>query len=346
MGASILLGILIIAFGAFSSGSFSIPFDKVTKWKWEISWLTFSVFAYLIVPLIICVIVAPNFMRIYQTIPSGNLMFIFILGCVYGLANLTFGLSLRYLGVALGFCISLGLMMVIGTLLPPLIDGQMSRMFEGNGGVLLISGLIVSCIGIGITAFAGILKSRKLETLKGEKANAGFDLRKGLFAALFVGVTGSSMSLGFEQGKMIADETVKSGTPELFARCPVFVLFFAGSLLSTLIWCIYLGIKNNSLSDYYKGESKTLIANYAMCAFASFLWFINYIFYGMGTSKLGEFTFVAWGILMSLTIVCATIWGFFRGEWKGIEFNIKRLVWLGLAVLMTASFMIGISGQK
>jgi len=346
MGASILLGILIIAFGAFSSGSFSIPFDKVTKWKWEISWLTFSVFAYLIVPLIICVIVAPNFMRIYQTIPSGNLMFIFILGCVYGLANLTFGLSLRYLGVALGFCISLGLMMVIGTLLPPLIDGQMSRMFEGNGGVLLISGLIVSCIGIGITAFAGILKSRKLETLKGEKANAGFDLRKGLFAALFVGVTGSSMSLGFEQGKMIADETVKAGTPELFARCPVFVLFFAGSLLSTLIWCIYLGIKNNSLSDYYKGESKTLIANYAMCAFASFLWFINYIFYGMGTSKLGEFTFVAWGILMSLTIVCATIWGFFRGEWKGIEFNIKRLVWLGLAVLMTASFMIGISGQK
>ena len=145
---------------------------------------------------------------------------------------------------------------------------------------------------------------------------------------------------------MIADETVKAGTPELFARCPVFVLFFAGSLLSTLIWCIYLGIKNNSLSDYYKGESKTLIANYAMCAFASFLWFINYIFYGMGTSKLGEFTFVAWGILMSLTIVCATVWGFFRGEWKGIGFNIKRLVWLGLAVLMTASFMIGISGQK
>jgi len=346
MSASILLGILIIAIGAFSSGSFSIPFDKVTKWKWEISWLTFSVFAYLIVPLIICVVVAPNFIKIYQTIPSGNLWLIFILGAVYGLANLTFGLSLRYLGVALGFCISLGLMMVIGTLLPPLIDGQMSRMFEGNGGVLLISGLIVSCIGIGITAFAGILKSRKLETLKGEKANAGFDLRKGLFAALFVGVTGSSMSLGFEQGKMIADETVKSGTPELFARCPVFVLFFAGSLLSTLIWCIYLGIKNNSLSDYYKGESKTLIANYAMCAFASFLWFINYIFYGMGTSKLGEFTIVAWGILMSLTIVCATVWGFFRGEWKGIEFNIKRLVWLGLALLMTASFMIGISGQK
>lgn len=344
MTANILLGMLIIATGAFSSGSFSIPFDKVTKWKWENSWLTFSVFAYLIVPLIICVIVAPDFINIYKKIPSNNLWLIFILGAVYGLANLTFGLSLRYLGVALGFCISLGLMMVIGTLLPPMIDGRMSRMFEGNGGILLVSGLIVSCIGIGITAYAGILKSRKLETLKGEKANAGFDLRKGLLAALFVGLAGSSMSLGFEQGSMMAAETVKAGTPELFAKCPVFVLFFAGSLLSTLIWCIYLGIKNNSLGDYYKGEPKTLIANYAMCAFASFLWFINYIFYGMGTSKMGEFTFVAWGILMSLTIVCATIWGFFRGEWKGIEFKIKAFVWLGLAVLIAASFLIGISG--
>src|SRR5512136_2299501 len=161
MSTSILLGILIIAIGAFSSGSFSIPFDKVTKWKWENSWLTFSFFAYLIVPLIICLIVAPHFMEIYKKIASGNLLLIFILGAAYGLANLTFGLSLRYLGVALGFCISLGLMMVIGTLLPPLIDGRMSRMFEGNGGILLISGLVVSCIGIGITAYAGILKSRK-----------------------------------------------------------------------------------------------------------------------------------------------------------------------------------------
>jgi len=344
MNTNVLLGILIIAIGAFSSGSFSIPFDKVTQWKWENSWLIFSVFAYLIVPLIICLMVAPNFLAIYQTIPSDNLWLIFILGAVYGLANLKFGLSLRYLGVALGFCISLGLMMVIGTLLPPLIDGRMSKMFEGNGGILLILGLIVSCIGIGITAWSGILKSRKLEGLKGVKANANFDLRKGLFAALFVGLTGSSMSLGFEQGKLITEETVKAGTPVLFAKCPVFVLFFAGSLLSTLVWCIYLGIKNNSLGYYYKGRSKTLVTNYALCALASFLWFINYIFYGMGTSKLGEFSFVAWGTLMSLTIVCATVWGFFRGEWKGIEFKIKRLVWLGLAVLITASFLIGISG--
>ncbi len=344
MNTSILFGILIIAIGAFASGSFSIPFDKVTNWKWENSWLTFSVFGYLVVPLIICLIVAPNFMEIYRTIPSGNLWLIFILGAVYGLANLTFGLSLRYLGVALGFCISLGLMMVIGTLLPPMIDGRLSRMFEGNGGILLISGLVVSCIGIGITAYAGILKSRKLESLKGMKANDDFDLRKGLFAAMFVGITGSSMSLGFEQGKMIVEETVKAGTPELFAKCPVFVLFFAGSLLSTLVWCLYLGIKNNSLDDYYKGESRTLISNYILCALASFLWFINYIFYGMGTSKLGEFSFVAWGILMSLTIVCATVWGFFRGEWKGIEFKIKGFVWLGLAMLITASFLIGISG--
>jgi len=344
MSASVLFGILIIATGAFSSGSFSIPFDKVTQWKWENSWLTFSVFAYLIVPLIICLIVTPNFLAIYQKIPSANLWLIFILGAVYGLANLTFGLSLRYLGVALGFCISLGLMMVIGTLLPPIIDGRMSKMFEGNGCVLLVSGLLFLFICIGLKAYAGVFKSRKLETLKGEKANANFDLRKGLFAALFVGVTGSSMSLGFEQGRLIAEETMKAGTPELFAKSPVFVLFFAGSLLSTLIWCIYLGIKNNSLVEYYKGERKTLVTNYAMCVLASFLWFINYIFYGMGTSKLGEFSFVAWGILMSLTIVCATVWGFFRGEWKGIDFKIRGLVWLGLAVLITASFLIGISG--
>lgn len=144
MSANILRGILIVAIVAFFSGSFSNPFYKVTRWKCENSWLTIRLFTHLILPLILCLMVSLNFMEMFLTVPVSNLLLIFILGAVYGLANLTFTLSLRHL----------------------------------------------------------------IETLKGAKANVDFNLRKRLFAALFADIIGSSMSLGFEQGKKIAVEAV------------------------------------------------------------------------------------------------------------------------------------------
>jgi L-rhamnose-H+ transport protein len=276
-------------------------------------------------------------------VPGKTLGWIFLMGAVYGVANLTFGLSLRYLGLALGYALSLGLMMAIGTLVPPMIDGRFSQLFDGNAGVLLISGIVVSLIGIGISGYAGFLKSKQSKNTG--DVNKEFNIWKGVASALFVGVTGSSAALGIEQGLPIATASVENGVNPLFQDSAVFLVLYSGSFLTTLIWCMYSIIKNKTMRSFVQSDGHSLWKNYLACACAGLFWFISFVFLGMGKSQMGELSFVAWGILMSMTIVFATVWGLYRKEWRGVSTKIYLLMWTGLIVLIAASFLIGLSAN-
>lgn len=337
---------MLIAAGAFTSGSFAIPFGKIREWKWETYWLIYSIGAYTIFPLTACLIFAPQFMDLYRSLPSDVVVKVFLSGIVYGIGNLSFGLSLRYLGLSLGYALSLGLMLAIGTLVPPLIDGRLSEMIGRSGGNLLIAGVIIACAGIALSGWAGFMKDKIISDSDKKKSVSEFSLLKGVLAALLVGVTGSAMSLGFEQGIPVSVAAEKSGIDPLFVTMPVMILLLSGTLITTLVWCIWLGIRNRSLRDYSDSKlGKGLIMNYLFALLAGFLWFSQFILFGMGKSKMGEFTFTSWGILMALTIVFATLWGLYRKEWKGAPAKIWIIMVLSLLIIIASSFMIGISGS-
>lgn len=346
MNFSILAGILLIALGAFSSGSFAVPFGKIRGWEWETYWMVFSLGAYILFPLTACLIFSPGFVQIIRATSSETVVIVFLLGAVYGIGNLSFGLALRYLGLSLGYALSLGLMLAIGTLIPPVIDGRLQVMIQNSGGTLLILGVIVACIGIALSAWAGILKDKHVSDAKKQESIGEFDLVKGSMAAVLVGITGSAMSLGFEQGLPISDMAAQQGVDPLFTMMPLMIVLYAGTFVTTLVWCVYLGTKNKSLKNYKMAESsKVLIYNYLFGLLAGLLWFSQFIVYGMGKSKMGPFTFTSWGILMALTIVFATVWGLFRNEWKGASRKVYVLMVFSLIIIIVSSFMIGISGS-
>jgi L-rhamnose-H+ transport protein len=346
MEKNILFGLILIAMGAFSSGSFAIPFGKIKGWEWESYWLIYSIGAYIIFPLIACLIFVPEFVNIYKAMPSGVLLRVFLLGIVYGIGNLSFGLSLRYLGISLGYALSLGLMLAIGTLIPPLIDGRLTIMIARSGGNLLIIGVLVASCGIALSGWAGFLKDRRISGSEKQRNISEFNFLKGLFAAILVGITGSAISLGFEQGLSIAEYAEKTGVNPLFTTMPVMLLLLSGTLITTIIWCVYLGLKNNSLGNFIKaGTTVSLSLNYIFALLAGFLWFIQFILYGMGKSKMGPFTFTSWGILMALTIVFATLWGLYRKEWKGAPLKVYLIMIVSLIIIIISSYLIGISGS-
>ena len=343
---NIIFGILLIATGAFSAGSFAVPFGRIKGWKWESYWMVFSLGAYIIMPFLACLVFTPDFLSIIGSTPGNTLVVVFILGAVYGIGNLSFGLALRYLGLSLGYALSLGLMLAIGTLIPPLIDGQLNVMIESSGGNLLLAGIAVAAVGIAFSAWAGIAKDKSVGREKQLESIGEFNLVKGILAALLVGVTGSAMALGFEQGLPISGVAELSGIDPLFSMMPVYLVLLLGTFVSTLVWCIFLGFKNKSIKDYISPKnSKILMLNYGFGLLAGLLWFSQFIFYGMGKSKMGPFTFTSWGILMALTIGFAAVWGLIRGEWKGAPIRIYIIMALSLLILIAASFMIGISGS-
>jgi L-rhamnose-H+ transport protein len=346
MSLTILSGMILIAAGAFSAGSFAIPFGKVRNWKWETYWFVYSFGAYTLFPLAACLIFVPGFTGIYRTIPSSLLMKVFLLGALYGIGNLSFGLSLRYLGISLGYALSLGLILAIGTLVPPVLDGRLRIMIDSSGGNLLITGVAVACVGIALSGFAGYIRDRLLTGRNERQADSEFNFIKGISAAVLVGITGSAMSLGMEQGRPIADFFEKSGTDPLFTTIPVMLVLLSGTLVTTIVWCFYLGIRNGSIREYVNRLSPGVLSgNYLFALLAGLLWFMQFIFYGMGKSKMGPFTFTSWGILVGLTIVFATLWGLYRKEWKGTPSRVILLMTLAMIVIILSSYLIGISGS-
>jgi len=308
--------------------------------------MVFSVGAYILFPLTACLVFAPDFILIIRSTSSETVITVFLLGAVYGVGNLSFGLALRYLGLSLGYALSLGLMLAIGTLIPPMIDGRLQVMMQNSGGMLLILGVVIACFGIALSAWAGILKDKHVSEEKKHETIGEFNLVKGALAAVLVGITGSAMSLGFEQGLPISEMASKQGVNPLFTMMPVLIVLFAGTFVTTIIWCFYLGSKNKSLKNYISAESSNVLTyNYLFGLLAGLLWFGQFIVYGMGKSKMGPFTFTSWGILMALTIVFATVWGLLRKEWKGAPTKIYILMALSLLIIIVSSFIIGISGS-
>jgi L-rhamnose-H+ transport protein len=346
MNLTVISGIFLIALGAFSSGSFAVPFGKIKNWNWETYWMVFSSGAYILFPLVSCFVLAPGFVTVIRSTSSATILTVFLLGALYGVGNLSFGLALRYLGLSLGYALSLGIMLGIGTLIPPLIDGRLKMMMESHGGELLIWGIIVAFLGIAVSAWSGIQKDRQVSEVKKRETVSEFNIIKGVIAALVVGVTGSAMSLGFEQAVPLSDTALRLGVNPLFTMMPVMLVLLSGTFVTTVIWCFYMGLKNKSLKNYTTaGFPGIQASNYLFGLLAGLLWFVQFIFYGMGKSKMGPFTFTSWGILMALTIVFATVWGLIRNEWKGVSLKVYALMILSLVIIIISSFMIGVSGS-
>jgi L-rhamnose-H+ transport protein len=336
-----MLGLLLIFIGAFSSGSFAVPFGGIKGWKWENYWLSTGLFSFIVLPIIVCLLLVNNFGQLISVVPSSDFWAIFIMGAVYGIGSLTFGLSMRYLGLSLGYALSLGLMAAIGTLVPPALDGRFGMLIETYNGNMVLIGILISLLGIAGIAIAGYQKDQ-FNSKKAKDENNEFDFKKGVIAAVLTGVLASAMSLGIEKGNGVSKLAIESGTNPLFSGNPTMLIMLLGTFVTTLVWCAYLMIKNKTLVEFKNYSIAISFKNIAMTGLAGSLWYLQFIFFGAGKSFLGQYTFAAWGILMAFTIVIAMLWGLFKGEWKGIPSKTRMIMFISLGIIVVGTFIIGL----
>lgn len=335
-----ILGLLLIFLGAFSSGSFAVPFGGVKGWTWENYWLSTGLFSFIVLPLIVCLLLVNDFGELMTQISFNDFSSIFLLGAVYGIGSLTFGLSMRYLGLSLGYALSLGLMAAIGTLVPPALDGRFYMLIETFHGNMVLLGILISLIGIAGIAVSGYQKDQFNSKKEKEETNE-FDFKKGVVAAVMTGVLASAMSLGIERGNVVSQLAADTGTNPLFSGNPTMLIMLLGTFVTTLIWCTFLMFKNKSLIEFKNYSLSVSVKNLALTALAGLLWYVQFIFFGAGKSMMGKYTFAAWGILMSFTIVVAMLWGLFKGEWKGLPSKTRYTMFVSLGIILVGTFIIG-----
>jgi L-rhamnose-H+ transport protein len=346
-----ILGVIFHFVGGAASGSFYIPFKKVKGWAWESYWIVGGLFSWLIVPPIAANLTVPGFAEIIRNTNQDILIITFGMGLLYGVGGLTYGLGVRYLGMSLGNSVVLGFCSAFGALVPAIYynfnptNGKISfsDMFSNTGGQLVLFGVMVCIIGIAICGKAGMQKEKELSTEQKQASVSEFSLVKGLIIAIISGILSSFFNFGIESGKPMAQAAVNQGFNPLFQNNVTYIVILWGGLTTNFIWCMYLNAKNKTFGDY--SNTKTpILKNILFSALAGTTWFLQFFFYGMGESKLGNGA-SSWILHMAFIILVSNLWGVYLNEWQGVTTKTKNTIILGIATIMASIVIVGIGNS-
>lgn len=370
------LGVIFHWLGGLASASFYIPYRGVKRWSWETYWLVGGAFSWIVAPWIMAATLVPGFMDILKAAPGKNLFWAYFFGAMWGIGGLTFGLTMRYLGIALGMAVALGFCAAFGTLIPPIFDGQIQALISSTPSQVILVGVGICLAGIAISGAAGMSKEREMTDAQKKAVIKEFNFPKGLLIATFSGVMSACMSYGLAAGKPIAElakaQLLSQGRTDLWQNLPVLVVVLSGGFTTNFIWCMILNKRNGSGREYFSsiqvkagneaavldshgnaiagtGTSNApakrlpvpLMLNYLFSAIAGVTWYLQFFFYGMGETRMGEYKFSSWTMHMASIIIFSTLWGVALGEWKGSSRRTKILVILGLAVLVGSTVIVG-----
>ena len=329
----LFLGLLIIAIGAFCQSSSYVPINKVKNWSWESYWIIQGVFAWLVFPLMGALLAVPageNLFALYAANPAATFKTIFF-GILWGVGGLTFGLSMRYLGVALGQSIALGTCAGLGTILTPLFTGK-----AGDLTAPVIIGVVVTLLGIGIIGWAGMLKTKEVDDDKKKESVKDFNFGKGILVALLAGFMSACFAIGLGFGEPLSWEASKP----IFKTLPATLLVTFGGFLTNAVYCLFQNQKNKTWGDYGKGS--VWVNNLIFCALAGILWYSQFFGLSLGKGFLQNAPVLlafSWCILMSLNVTFSNVWGIILKEWKGCSKKTISVLVIGLVVLIVSSFL-------
>lgn len=324
----IVIGLLIIAVGSFCQSSSYVPIKKVREWSWESFWLVQGVFAWIVFPLLGALLAVPEGYTLIEAYSANtrDALLAMLFGVLWGVGGLTFGLSMRYLGVSLGQSISLGTCAALGTILTPLFMGT-----PGDLTMPVIVGVAVSLAGIAIIGVAGSMRARTAgETVK------EFNFGKGITVALIAGLMSACFSIGLGFGSSLCF----AETPEIYRTLPATLLVTLGGFVTNAVYCLWQNGKNHTFGDY--GKKALWANNLTFCALAGLLWYSQFFGLALGKGFLtGSATLLtfSWCILMSLNVTFSNVWGIILKEWKGTTAATKGVLVAGLVVLIVSSFL-------
>lgn len=252
------LGVLFHWLGGLASGSFYVPYRGVKAWSWETYWLVGGFFSWIIAPWLLAGLMTNDPIAVIQETPGSALFWSYFFGVLWGLGGLTFGLTMRYLGMSLGMAVALGYCAAFGTLMPPIFNGEfMDKVIGTHSGVVILIGIVVCLMGIGVAGLAGMSKERELPEEQKKATIKEFNLKKGVLVATFSGVMSACFSYGLAAGEPIKKITLQHGTTTLWQGLPVLIVVLLGGFTTNVIWCVILNIRNRTGYQYFNSEIRT-----------------------------------------------------------------------------------------
>jgi len=374
------LGVFFHWLGGFASGSFYVPYRFVKKWAWETAWMVGGFFSWIIMPSLLALMMTHDLHGVLMRQTGTTLGWTYFFGALWGLGGLTFGLTMRYLGMSLGMGVALGYCAAFGTLLPPIAklfipsipcDETIVQIASTLPGQITLLGVIACLVGIALAALAGLNKEREMDQAAKTEAIKEFNFPKGIAVATFSGVMSACFAFALTAGKPIGEASLLVGTDKIWTGLPKLVVVLLGGFTTNFLWCAYLHFKNGTAYQYLSGSVREehaelagggggehgaaapvvtndgnlkvpMLNNYIFSALAGTIWYLQFFFYTMGETQMGKFGFASWTLHMASIIIFSTMWGWIFHEWKGSSKKTHTLIGLGIGTLIVSTIIIGI----
>jgi L-rhamnose-H+ transport protein len=338
----ILIGLLIIAVGAFCQSSSYVPINKIKSWSWESYWIVQGAFAWLVFPLLGALLAVPEghtLTELFSGADSFRLTMTIVFGVLWGVGGLTFGLSMRYLGVALGQSIALGTCAGLGTVMGPVLLNAFFPELNDLSSLTcaVIIGVVTTLAGIAIIGMAGAMKSASLSEEEKKQAVKDFNFPKGIAIALLAGFMSGCFNVGLKFGK---DINFGDLTNPMFRTLPATLLVTIGGFITNALYCFYQNSKNSTWGDYKKGS--VWGNNLLFCALAGALWYSQFFGLSLGKGFLTSsptLMTLSFCILMALNVTFSNVWGIILKEWKGCSAKTVGVLVVGILVLIVSCFL-------
>lgn len=337
---SVVAGIGWHIVGAGMAASFYAPIERVKKWSWETTWALAGMFSWILLPIGVSLVLLPNFHDFYAGVPTSLLLKVALFGAMWGVGNVSYGLTMRYLGMSLGIGVAIGVTLIVGTLVPPLMHGQGAMLFSTRSGLITMSGVLVSLIGVGIVSWAGHQKETQL---KGhlEEFNVGL----GLLLAVMCGIFSSGMSFAIDAAQPMQTAATSLGVNPLYAALPSYVIIMGGGAVINLAYCfIRLAVLPRlSLRNDFSQTGSTIAKNALLASTGGIMWYLQFFFYAWGAANIPQhLSYVNWMLHMSIYVLCGGLVGLALGEWAGVKRTSIRLLWAGIVVIIAAANLVGL----
>ncbi len=342
--ASAVAGVGWHIVGAAMAASFYAPIERVRKWSWETTWALAGFFSWILLPIGVSLLLLPDFHGFYASMGWPLMLRVAMFGAMWGVGNVSYGLTMRYLGMSLGIGVAIGITLVVGTLVPPFMHGQVGMLFSSRGGLITMSGVGVALIGVAVVSWAGHLKEKLLKSDAQE-----FNLGLGLMVAVLCGIFSSGMSFAIDAAKPMEQAALGLGVNPLYAALPSYVCIMGGGALVNLSYCfIRLGaLKRLSLRADLSQPGGLLVTNALLASTAGIMWYLQFFFYAWGAANIPQrLSYVNWMLHMSSYVMCGGLVGLALGEWKGVGSRPLRLLWAGILIIILAANLVGLGSAS
>lgn len=340
MSSSIILGIFWHFIGAASAACFYAPLKKVKNWSWETMWSIAGIFSWIILPWSISYYLLPDFFGYYGSFGFDTLLPVFLFGAMWGVGNIGYGLTMRYLGMSMGIGIAIGITLIVGTLMTPIIQGQFGELIASTGGKMTLLGVVIAVIGVAIVTYAGLLKEKTLGVQV-----ADFNLKKGLLLAVMCGIFSAGMSFAMSAAVPMHNKAAELGVDHLYIALPSYVIIMGGGAIINLGFCIIRLCYQPELSfkkDIAIAKS-LLISNALFAILGGAMWYFQFFFYAWGHANIpADYGFMSWMLHMSFYVLCGGIVGLVLKEWFGTGSKPVRILCLGCLVIIVAANVVGL----